>query len=1112
MRLTFVLFLLSASLASATQYYVKTTGNDSLDGLSIGNAWLTIQKAANTMTAGDTVTISAGDYPETVQETTDGSSGSPITYLADGVVTVDQFRVDGEYIVLSGLTIDTPRQALWTANLFLTDAHNFIATNCTFGPMPLAFGTGFTFHASGVISNPAVNFTTMGFKANQPVWLAGYTETNGPGAFIYPFTNGFKVVTNGTVGTTTMTLTGISTNESPQWIAMYPGMDKEGYAAIDQLGSGTRATNVTITHSTFKSVWGQCINMNFNRDWLIVSNTFDVAASFKMIIPSGTNITLRGNFFRYGTNFIYGSSQEIGWYSHEVDQYAKIDWIFGQIHPSAAVIGNFVAEYNWFHGRAGDLSQFAAGSGQTNNTWRYNVFVGVSGPPNGAQDGYRWQSNTFFKVGFGTAETTAILAQSGKTVEIVGNIFYDIGDHSSTNTLPYSVTSSTGVVTNYNFVAQAETLGFMGYAGFAEANGINGGDPKFVDMWNPLGPDGLPFTADDGLRLMTNSPARGLGALSVIDSSSPRPHFVWKGTYGWKDGVAEAFDSAWVAQNFWERTSLVRPWDTPEDIGDVPAVASFDATESISGTWSDTNYIGAFSFVWTFSDGSVVTSRWPTNSHTFLTAGTHSVKLTVSNTDGESASVTNWYRVGSGTPAVDIWHVKTSGNDTTGDGSFATPYLTIAKAVSVVAGGDYIAVHPGTFAAYTDVNRNVAGASTRITIVGYGATHAGFKIRYPYWTIDGFTLNYSPTDAADAAIYLYNAADDTWVLNNTIRDTPESIYGVELLSPGSFGALDGVLNVKVFNNTFTNVGHICVNAFNSSNLLVDANIAINTWGEGDFVRPMGVNATVSRNYCTNLNNGATGGHADFLQFPQPGSYQFIKDILVERNWVSGGTNGDDGDGAIAQMASDAFGSVNYSNVVFRNNVFDRVRGTCSDSIDGLKFYNNLFYDTPRDGGNATSGGGVNGSSYGTLLFNNIFFNVTSPVDTAGWYYNDQDSGNPGSNTTVNADFNLVYPTKQQAPPDNAFRWAVTGTEANGINGTDPSFANAAGKDFRLTTSIAGTNLSGAFTTDFFGMTRSAWTLGPFEGEGDAPPAGGGSSRVSGLLQGSGFFRGSGFIR
>lgn len=64
-------------------YYVRKTGSDAAAGTSAGTAWLTIDKAANTVAAGDTVYIGAGVYRELVTMDTSGSSGSVISYIAD---------------------------------------------------------------------------------------------------------------------------------------------------------------------------------------------------------------------------------------------------------------------------------------------------------------------------------------------------------------------------------------------------------------------------------------------------------------------------------------------------------------------------------------------------------------------------------------------------------------------------------------------------------------------------------------------------------------------------------------------------------------------------------------------------------------------------------------------------------------------------------------------------------------------------------------------------------------------------------------------------------------------------------------------------------------------
>ncbi len=64
-------------------YFVRKTGLDSNDGLSKGAAFLTIDKAANTVAAADTVYVGAGVYREIVTIDTSGTSGSIITWIAD---------------------------------------------------------------------------------------------------------------------------------------------------------------------------------------------------------------------------------------------------------------------------------------------------------------------------------------------------------------------------------------------------------------------------------------------------------------------------------------------------------------------------------------------------------------------------------------------------------------------------------------------------------------------------------------------------------------------------------------------------------------------------------------------------------------------------------------------------------------------------------------------------------------------------------------------------------------------------------------------------------------------------------------------------------------------
>lgn len=80
--------------AWATTYYVSTTGSNSNSG-TISSPFMTIQKAANVATAGDTVIVRGGVYRETVTMTNSGAAGSPITFKA----------YNGEQVTVTGLDV-----------------------------------------------------------------------------------------------------------------------------------------------------------------------------------------------------------------------------------------------------------------------------------------------------------------------------------------------------------------------------------------------------------------------------------------------------------------------------------------------------------------------------------------------------------------------------------------------------------------------------------------------------------------------------------------------------------------------------------------------------------------------------------------------------------------------------------------------------------------------------------------------------------------------------------------------------------------------------------------------------------------------------------------------
>jgi len=102
-----------AGISHAATYYVSTSGNDANSGAE-ATPWLTIQKAADTMVAGDTVMVNAGNYGgnanvyRKVRITKSGSSGQQITYQALGTVLTQGFIVSADYITIKGFDVEDP--------------------------------------------------------------------------------------------------------------------------------------------------------------------------------------------------------------------------------------------------------------------------------------------------------------------------------------------------------------------------------------------------------------------------------------------------------------------------------------------------------------------------------------------------------------------------------------------------------------------------------------------------------------------------------------------------------------------------------------------------------------------------------------------------------------------------------------------------------------------------------------------------------------------------------------------------------------------------------------------------------------------------------------------
>jgi len=122
-------------------YFVSPTGSDANPGTT-DQPWLTLQRAANAVVAGDTVVVRAGNYAG-FNLTTDGTAAAPITFMADGAAVISQHNavsdygvdLDGaDYAVVDGFRIINGAAGVRAANnTGVVVRHNDIDVNSRYG-------------------------------------------------------------------------------------------------------------------------------------------------------------------------------------------------------------------------------------------------------------------------------------------------------------------------------------------------------------------------------------------------------------------------------------------------------------------------------------------------------------------------------------------------------------------------------------------------------------------------------------------------------------------------------------------------------------------------------------------------------------------------------------------------------------------------------------------------------------------------------------------------------------------------------------------------------------------------------------------------------------------
>src|SRR5216683_84533 len=160
--------------SQAVTYYVSPFGSDTNSG-SAALPWATIQKAANTMQAGDTAMVSAGSYDERVTTTRPGTAETNrITFQAQGQATMRGFSMQHSYVTIAGFDI-TRHSAATDPKIgyieVLANANHFQILNNTIRDGISIVTNNLVFSSNSAvdlsISSATGGFLATGFKPGQ---------------------------------------------------------------------------------------------------------------------------------------------------------------------------------------------------------------------------------------------------------------------------------------------------------------------------------------------------------------------------------------------------------------------------------------------------------------------------------------------------------------------------------------------------------------------------------------------------------------------------------------------------------------------------------------------------------------------------------------------------------------------------------------------------------------------------------------------------------------------------------------------------------------------------------------------------------------------------------
>jgi hypothetical protein len=563
--------LLAVSLLATWSTSHATTQNGTVRTVcSSGCHHTLIASCAAVAVAGDTCVVYP-DYAgnEAVQTVNAGTSNdNRITFKAMGDVRIKAFRFSDDYVTLDGFTIsgyipmvDTPGSS-WDAHVRIdAGADHAEILNNRIGPGVYHHDDNYVFNASAKTITTDGDFVAAGFVPGMRFYISSdvnLREENPnhdntttawgvePAVFeakiIKTVTSSTITMCNGEVGSPCNGASNTVFDDASMESTLYANWssDKNGVWTVGMFLSGSVGpTGAVIRGNTITDIAGRMIAL-YGTNHLAEHNTFVDTNGWRHFSVLGTGHIIRYNLMRDSPRwpgFTHPEGQVAAAGQGTWDMIDNIVVAEGTIDTeNIRFTNNFITNVDHQIVRLeGTIGAIAGEDFVITN----NVFHAVERPGTSNAPGTILRQNTFYGSAHsdndGNASHVFNVAESSNhgdaggppESEVISNAWVENGysdgpnidDHGWYDTRNFNNVFTPGVSADYNFVAGPESEGFPEKTNFnitnngitVETNGVNGGDPLFQNIDDPLGPDGLPWTADDGLMPKAASPLCGAG-------------------------------------------------------------------------------------------------------------------------------------------------------------------------------------------------------------------------------------------------------------------------------------------------------------------------------------------------------------------------------------------------------------------------------------------------------------------------------------------------------------------------------------------------------------------------------------------------------------------------